>query len=384
LQGVKQGGLLSADLYKVYIEDLLSTFENTTSGSEIGETLINAVACADDVAIVSENPHELQYLVNIAAQYSEDHHYLLQPQKSVVIQVQPSNRKKSEDPVRIYINNNAMPISDKSPHLGILRSTTSQKTQDATVEQNITKSRRAAYSLMSADSEEGKLYSIEVVPTWTEKEYQKKKKVNITTHLRDLDQSTSGKDTDRDISVQGVLTTEIFIILTLSTGIVLVFGVCLCFIFYKYKSATKERKPTNNQLQIIPLPPHNNYTVEIEERLYDIIEEEYMLDDQHLQQMQMQMGSDYLDVINETNSTETSESKTKEIPNVSSHSVPASKSQNTNKNEKSSLLSSDSTSSNDEDRQETTEDYVNPYQPVLKMSPPKKGEYLTIPPLPKY
>ncbi|VDI46248.1 Hypothetical predicted protein [Mytilus galloprovincialis] len=43
-----------------------------------------------------------------------------------------------------------MPISDKSPHLGILRSTTSQKTQDATVEQNITKSRRAAYSLMSA------------------------------------------------------------------------------------------------------------------------------------------------------------------------------------------------------------------------------------------
>ncbi|VDI59380.1 Hypothetical predicted protein [Mytilus galloprovincialis] len=75
---------------------------------------------------------------------------LRKPQKSVVIQVQPSNRKKSEDPVRIYINNNAMPISDKSPHLGILRSTTSQKTQDATVEQNITKSRRAAYSLMSA------------------------------------------------------------------------------------------------------------------------------------------------------------------------------------------------------------------------------------------
>ncbi|CAC5367675.1 unnamed protein product [Mytilus coruscus] len=150
LQGVKQGGLLSADLYKVYIEDLLNTFENTTSGCEIGETLINAVACADDVAIVSENPHDLQYLVNIAAQYSEDHHYLLQPLKSVVLQVQPSNRKKPDDPVCISINNNTMPVTDKSPHLGILRSTTSQKTQDATVEQNITKSRRAAYSLMSA------------------------------------------------------------------------------------------------------------------------------------------------------------------------------------------------------------------------------------------
>ncbi|CAC5426741.1 unnamed protein product [Mytilus coruscus] len=150
LQGVKQGGLLSADLYKMYIEDLLNTFESTTSGCEIGETLINAVACADDVAIVSENPHDLQYLVNIAAQYSEDHHYLLQPLKSVLLQVQPSNRKKPEDPVCISINNNTMPVTDRSPHLGILRSTTSQKTQDATVEQNITKSRRAAYSLMSA------------------------------------------------------------------------------------------------------------------------------------------------------------------------------------------------------------------------------------------
>ncbi|CAC5411213.1 unnamed protein product [Mytilus coruscus] len=44
LQAVKQGGLLSTDLYKVYIEDLLNTLENTSSGCEIGETLINAVA----------------------------------------------------------------------------------------------------------------------------------------------------------------------------------------------------------------------------------------------------------------------------------------------------------------------------------------------------
>lgn len=162
----------------------------------------------------------------------------------------------------------------------------------------------------------------------------------------------------------------------------LVFGVCLCFIFYKYKSATKERKPTNNQLQIIPLPPHNDYTVEIEERLYDIIEEEYMLDDHHLQQMQIIWLSDYLDVINETNSTETTESKTKEIPNVSSHSVPASKSQNTNKNEKSSLFSRTVPHQMMKTARKQQK-IMYPYQPVLKMSPPKKGKYLTIPPLPK-
>ncbi|CAC5389248.1 unnamed protein product [Mytilus coruscus] len=136
---------------KVYIEDLLNTFENTTSEWEIGETLINAVACADDVAIVIENPHELQYLVNIAVQYSEDHHYLLQPLKSVVLQVQPSNqKKKTDDPVRICINKNTMPVTEKSPHLGILRSTQVKKHKMLLSNKISQKSRRAAYSLSSA------------------------------------------------------------------------------------------------------------------------------------------------------------------------------------------------------------------------------------------
>ncbi|CAC5360275.1 unnamed protein product [Mytilus coruscus] len=53
LQAVKQGGILSTDLYKVYIEDLLNTLENTTSGCEIGETLINALYAATACSIFS-------------------------------------------------------------------------------------------------------------------------------------------------------------------------------------------------------------------------------------------------------------------------------------------------------------------------------------------
>ncbi|CAG2193476.1 unnamed protein product [Mytilus edulis] len=149
-QGVKQGGLLSADLYKIYIEDLLHNFENVAQGCTIGETSVNAIACADDVALMSENPAELQLLINIAAEYSQNHHYLLQPQKSVVLQIEPSNRKKQSKSVNLTLNENPMPIVDKSPHLGILRSTSSKNSQNETTDQNITKSRRAAYSLMSA------------------------------------------------------------------------------------------------------------------------------------------------------------------------------------------------------------------------------------------
>ncbi|CAG2246891.1 unnamed protein product [Mytilus edulis] len=119
-------------------------------GCTIGETSVNAIACADDVALMSENPAELQLLINIAAEYSQNHHYLLQPQKSVVLQIEPSNRKKQSKSVNLTLNESPMPVVDKSPHLGILRSTSSKNSQNETTEQNITKSRRAAYSLMSA------------------------------------------------------------------------------------------------------------------------------------------------------------------------------------------------------------------------------------------
>jgi hypothetical protein len=52
-QGVKQGELLSAELYKLYIEDLLRSYENSKIGCRIGTITINAVACADDIAFSS-------------------------------------------------------------------------------------------------------------------------------------------------------------------------------------------------------------------------------------------------------------------------------------------------------------------------------------------
>jgi hypothetical protein len=42
-----------------------------------------------------------------------------------------------------------MPIVEKSAHLGILRSKSNQKTENSQIEQNITKARRTAYSLLS-------------------------------------------------------------------------------------------------------------------------------------------------------------------------------------------------------------------------------------------
>ena len=149
-QGVKQGGLLSAELYKLYIEDLLKSYEKSKIGCRIGTITINAVACADDIALVSDNSHDLQILVNQAVQYNITHRYKLQPKKSVVIEVNKKGRNQQDKNLPLEINQDDMPTVEKSAHLGILRSKSNQKkTENSQIEQNITKARRIAYSLLS-------------------------------------------------------------------------------------------------------------------------------------------------------------------------------------------------------------------------------------------
>ena len=80
-QGVKQGGLLSADLFKVYSNDTFETLINTNVGGTIGDINVCAPGCADDVAVQSNNPHDLQILVNGSKLNSDTHRCILQPQK---------------------------------------------------------------------------------------------------------------------------------------------------------------------------------------------------------------------------------------------------------------------------------------------------------------
>ena len=116
-QGVKQSGLLSADLYKLYLEDMLNTLSLSKIGCTIGSINVNAVACADDVALISDNPYDLQILLNTAVLYSQKHHYTLQPQKSVIIPVNEILAKSNKPTHTFRINGKEMPNVDKSSHL---------------------------------------------------------------------------------------------------------------------------------------------------------------------------------------------------------------------------------------------------------------------------
>ena len=95
IQGVKQGGLLSADLNKVYSNDMFDTLDQCGVGGRIGDIRVAAPGCCDDVAVQSNDPSDLQILVNNSKYYSGLHHYILQPQKSVVVEPELTKQKRN-------------------------------------------------------------------------------------------------------------------------------------------------------------------------------------------------------------------------------------------------------------------------------------------------
>lgn len=183
-----------------------------------------------------------------------------------------------------------------------------------------------------------------------------------------------------DVFFSGLLSREIIVYITLSL-LVVFFGICLCFFFFKYKTLTKRKKTSviQEHQEQNPSSPQNSQAIDMEERLYNNIDEEAMLDDQHIQRLRM--SANYLDVIADSSTIRNDENKSSENHDITCRllSTATVRSRGTSLREVChSVISGNSTSSSNEYPQETTQDYLNPYQPLIKMSPPKVREYLKL------
>lgn len=86
-QGVRQGGILSTSLYKVYIDELLRILKSKRLGLRIGSVYIGCPACADDVALLALTTDELQIMLNDALSYSKQKRYKIHPTKTSVVDI---------------------------------------------------------------------------------------------------------------------------------------------------------------------------------------------------------------------------------------------------------------------------------------------------------
>ena len=76
------------------INPLLNILSSTGLGGKIGNVNCCTPTCADDVALIANNPLDIQTMADIAVDFSKREGYLLQPMKSVVLPVKQLQRPK--------------------------------------------------------------------------------------------------------------------------------------------------------------------------------------------------------------------------------------------------------------------------------------------------
>ena len=83
-QGVRQGGVSSLLLYKLYSNNFLKSLAKARLGAHIGAIYVGAVGVADDSLLLAHYPPELQAMLSLATDYSETHKFEIHPVKTVV------------------------------------------------------------------------------------------------------------------------------------------------------------------------------------------------------------------------------------------------------------------------------------------------------------
>ena len=144
-RGVKQGSVVSPLLYKLYINDLLLSFESSDLGMRIGTTFVGSPTCADDITLITEYPEQIQPLLDIAQEYAQNHRYELHPTKSTITCMVHQKRAYNMPDRSWVLGDKDVTISEEFTHLG-LNWKSGKNMPD--VQANIKKARRAAYMFL--------------------------------------------------------------------------------------------------------------------------------------------------------------------------------------------------------------------------------------------
>ena len=118
--GVRQGGILSPQLFTVYVDDLLVALRKSGVGCHIIDKFIAAIMYADDLALLAPTRSSLQKLLNICYDYGIEWCVTYNPTKTKVMlfgsAYQPSNNTTI---FPLYLNNSPIDFTDENKYLGI-------------------------------------------------------------------------------------------------------------------------------------------------------------------------------------------------------------------------------------------------------------------------
>jgi len=138
-QGVRQGGVWSPTAYKVFVNSLLKTFEDRKVGAHLGSLYCGIPTVADDVTLVSNDPNELQVMLNVQSSFANKQRFIISTKKSCVLQ------NGCDKDQWWTINNETLKTPTSAPHLGIQRDNYSKFGVKEVIPCRIQTARRTVY-----------------------------------------------------------------------------------------------------------------------------------------------------------------------------------------------------------------------------------------------
>ena len=147
LLGVKQGHIRSSDNYKVYINPLLDTLEDSKLGIWVGPVNVSSSNCADDVYLITDSERKLQCLLDIASNYGLRYRIKYGASKTKITVVgSDTDTTYFRDILPWKMDNNTVEVVEDNEHLGQVVSGCRQ--EEKNIDLRLTKGRGILFKLL--------------------------------------------------------------------------------------------------------------------------------------------------------------------------------------------------------------------------------------------
>ena len=147
--GVEQGGPNSSEFYKLYNNEQLTVAQESGLGTSISGIPVAAVGQADDTALVSNDLHQLQCLLDLSLAYCKKHQVKLSAGKTKLLVFSKQDTdyvKYSRQISPLHIGDIPVKFATNAEHVGVVRSVSGNLPH---VHQRIVSHKRALGKILS-------------------------------------------------------------------------------------------------------------------------------------------------------------------------------------------------------------------------------------------
>lgn len=148
-RGVRQGGVMSALLYLVFINDLLEELQNGNLGVPVCDIQAGNPTLVDDISLIAASPLKLQLMINTVVDYAETWKFSINVNKSSILIMSKSSQKRNSRDFIWTARSEILKVTDSTIHVGIPLS--SSMKCNVKVEKACQKGRNAFHSIAGFD-----------------------------------------------------------------------------------------------------------------------------------------------------------------------------------------------------------------------------------------